>query len=86
MAGSAALLVLTLSQAGTAAMALLYILLFGLGSMLGMAALSAIIAAPLVISAHRLAWANHALQLLVAAVTVGIGVTTIYGAAFAAGR
>lgn len=84
MAGSAALLVLTVSQASNARVALLYMLLFGLGSMIGMAALSSVIAVPLVISARTLTWANRALQFAVAAVAVGIGVTTIYATAFAA--
>ena len=84
MAGSAALLVLTVSQASSARVALLYILLFGLGSMIGMAALSSVIAVPLVISARTLTWANRALQLVVAGVAVGIGVTTVYATTIAA--
>ena len=51
MAGSAALILLAASQASTAAAGLGYIALFGIGSMLGMGALSAVIAVPLVASA-----------------------------------
>jgi hypothetical protein len=51
MAGSAALLVLAVSQAASPATAIAYVLLFGLGSMLGMGALSAVIAVPLAVSA-----------------------------------
>jgi ABC-type nickel/cobalt efflux system permease component RcnA len=44
MAGSAALLVLTVSQAPNAAIGLGYVALFGVGSMIGMGALSTVIA------------------------------------------
>src|SRR5450755_1563962 len=54
MAGSAALLVLAISQLANAAYGMLYVLLFGIGSMLGMSALSVIIAVPLVVSAKWL--------------------------------
>src|SRR3954467_15705872 len=62
MAGSAALLVLTASQASSAAAGLGYVTLFGLGSMVGMGALSAVIAVPLAVSAQWLTWANSGLQ------------------------
>jgi hypothetical protein len=38
------------------------VLLFGLGSMLGTGALSAVIAVPLAVSARWLTWANRGLQ------------------------
>lgn len=78
MAGSAALLVLVVTQAETATSGLLYVLLFGVGSMLGMGALSAAIAVPLVVSARWLTWANRALQIAVGIITIAIGATTIY--------
>jgi ABC-type nickel/cobalt efflux system permease component RcnA len=83
MAGSAALLVLTVSQAGSARDGLLYVLLFGVGSMIGMGALSSVIALPLVISARMLTSANRALQFAVGCVAVGIGVITVFETAFA---
>lgn len=78
MAGSAALLVIAMSQVSNPVYGLLYLILFGLGSMIGMGALSAIIAVPLAISARSLTWANRALQVVVGIVTVGIGASTIY--------
>lgn len=81
MAGSAALLVLAVTQAASPEYGLLYVLLFGIGSMLGMGALSTVIAVPLVISARRLTWANRALQGVVAIVTIAIGSITIYATA-----
>ncbi|KQW22186.1 urease accessory protein [Afipia sp. Root123D2] len=77
MAGSAALLVLTVSQAADPVHGLLYVLLFGVGSMIGMGALSTVIALPLAASARFLTWANRGLQLAVGLVTIGIGVHTI---------
>jgi ABC-type nickel/cobalt efflux system permease component RcnA len=77
MAGSAALLVLTLSQAPTPAAGFGYVALFGIGSMIGMGALSTVIAVPLAISARWLTWANRGLQGTVGMVTVAIGLTTI---------
>ena len=80
MAGSAALLVLAVSQAANPAQAVAYVLLFGVGSMLGMAALSAVIAVPLAVSARWLTWANRGLQGAVGVVTIAVGVGTMWGA------
>lgn len=84
MAGSAALLVIAISQVGNPVYGLLYLVLFGVGSMIGMGMLSAVIAVPLAISARSLTWANRTLQVIVGFVTVGIGVSTIYATVFAA--
>jgi len=81
MAGSAALLVLAVSQATSTGDGLLYVILFGLGSMVGMASLSSVIAVPLVVSANTVTWANRVLQLLVGGATIGIGATTVYATA-----
>jgi high-affinity nickel permease len=85
MAGSAALLVLAVSQAASPGVAVGYVLLFGIGSMLGMGALSAVIAVPLAASARWLTWANRGLQGVVGVVTIGVGVGTIWGAGFGSG-
>jgi cytochrome c biogenesis protein CcdA len=81
MAGSAALLVLAVSQAANPAAAMAYVALFGFGSMLGMGALSAVIAVPLAVSARWLTSANRALQGAVGAVTIVVGAGTIWAAA-----
>ena len=83
MAGSAALLVLAVSQAANPLTAVAYVLLFGLGSMLGMGALSAVIAVPLAVSARWLTWANRALQGAVGVVTIAIGIMTVVTVALA---
>jgi hypothetical protein len=77
MAGSAALLVLVVSQASSPAVGLAYVALFGIGSMIGMGALSTIIAVPLVVSARWLTWANRGLQAAVGLATIAIGVMTV---------
>jgi cytochrome c biogenesis protein CcdA len=77
MAGSAALLVLTVSQASSPVMGLGYVALFGIGSMIGMGALSTVIAVPLAASARWLTLANRGLQGAVGIVTIAIGVRTI---------
>lgn len=78
MAGSAALLVLAVTQVADPVYGVLYVLLFGFGSMLGMGALSTVIAVPLVASARWLTWANRGLQGYVGVITIAIGATTIY--------
>lgn len=83
MAGSAALLVLAVSQAASPVIGMLYVLIFGIGSMLGMGALSAVIALPLAMSARWLTWSNRALQFCVGVITIGIGAMTIYTTAIA---
>src|SRR5918992_308737 len=77
MAGSAALLVLAVTQASSPAVGLGYIALFGVGSMIGMGALSTAIAVPLAGSARWLTWANRSLQGAVGLATVAIGIMTV---------
>ena len=77
MAGSAALLVLTVTQASSATTGLGYIALFGDGSMIGMGLLSTVIAVPIAVSARWLTWTNRSLQGAVGLVTIAIGLNTI---------
>jgi hypothetical protein len=82
MAGSAALLMLAVSQASSPVVGLGYVALFGIGSMVGMGALSAVIAVPLAVFARWLTWANLGLQGAVGVVTIGIGVMTVIATVF----
>jgi high-affinity nickel permease len=77
MAGSAALLVFAVSQAANPVVGLGYVALFGIGSMVGMGALSTLIAVPLAVSARWLTRVNSGLQGVVGVVTIAIGVVTI---------
>jgi hypothetical protein len=83
MAGSAALLVLAVTQASSPAVGLGYVALFGVGSMIGMGMLSAVIAVPLAVSARSLTWANRGLQGAVGLATVAIGIMTVVETALA---
>ena len=78
MAGSAALLILTASNAPNPTEGLAYVAIFGLGSILGMACLSAIIAVPLALSARFLTWANWGLQGGIGLATLSLGINTVY--------
>jgi hypothetical protein len=82
MAGSAALLVLTVAQAPSVAAGLGYVALFGVGSMIGMGVLSAAIAVPIALSARWLTWANRSLQGAVGSVTMAVGIRTIVETVF----
>ncbi|MBF0247948.1 MAG: urease accessory protein [Alphaproteobacteria bacterium] len=78
MAGSAALLVLAASTAPTGESGLLYVVVFGSGSILGMAALSLAIAVPLALSARFLTWGNRTLQAATGVATMALGVATVW--------
>src|SRR5450631_1597245 len=82
MAGSAALLVLAISQVANAAYGMFYVLLFGIGSMLGMGFLSVVIAVPLAASARWLTWANRSLQGGVGVITIAVGALTIFSTVY----
>ena len=58
------------------------VLVIGCG-MIGMGALSVVIAVPLAVSARWLTWANRGLQGAVGLATVAIGMMTVYETAFA---
>ena len=78
MAGSAALILLTLANVDSVARALLYMLLFGIGSIAGMAALSAVIVVPLRASARGLTWMHNGLQAALGVVTVALGALLVH--------
>ena len=78
MAGSAALILLTLETIESLALGLIYIALFGIGSIVGMAALSVIIAVPMRLSSQRLTWMHNGLQTLIGCSTLGIGGTIVW--------
>jgi hypothetical protein len=74
LAGSAALMLLVLATIPSALAGLLYIAVFGLGSTLGMLALSGLIAVPFVLTAKRSAHATAAIQVTAGLVSVAFGV------------
>lgn len=78
MAGSAALILLSLEAMKSVAWGLAYIAVFGLGSILGMALLSAVIAVPLRLSSRHLTWAHCGLSAVVGLATMGLGCYVVY--------
>ena len=74
LAGSAALMLLVLATIPSPLAGLLYIAVFGLGSTLGMLALSGLIAVPFVLTAKRSAHATAAIQVGAGLVSVVFGV------------
>ena len=78
MAGSAAMIVLTLQTVQSFGMGLIYIALFGLGSIGGMAALSMAIMLPLRHSAQRYAGLHQYLQFGIGAATIILGISMMF--------
>ena len=78
LAGSAALVLLALESAPSFAAGLGYIAVFGLGSTLGMAILSAAISVPLRITAVRLTRLHRAVEGLVGVTTFLLGTFVVY--------
>ncbi len=73
MAGSAALILLTLETINSPIQGLIYIALFGFGSIVGMGILSYIISIPLRASATGMTWMHNSLQLLIGTATLMLG-------------
>lgn len=78
MAGSAALVLLTLGTIQSVWLGVVYMLLFGLGSILGMALLSFAIALPLRFTAHRLGRFQGVVTAAIGVLTLGIGMDIIW--------
>lgn len=75
LAGSAALVVLAAGSVTSLPVALAYLALFGIGSMLGMGLLSAIIAIPLRRRPKGLTWTYNGVHALVGLFSVGLGLS-----------
>lgn len=73
LAGSAALVALASASAPSVPLGLAFMLLFGIGSVAGMALFSAVIALPLSYSGPALTWASRALQAVAGLIAIGIG-------------
>jgi len=73
MAGTAGLTLLSLQSLGSIPWALFYLVLFGLGTIVGMTLFSVVISAPLRMSAKHLEWASGGLEAVLGAVTVALG-------------
>ncbi|MDH3691497.1 MAG: urease accessory protein [Gammaproteobacteria bacterium] len=78
MAGSAALILLTLQTVQSPLVGMMYIGLFGIGSIVGMAVLSATIAIPLRYSANALTWLHNGLHVTIGVVTIVLGLLLMH--------
>jgi hypothetical protein len=81
LAGSAALALLAGAALPSPGLQLLYIALFGAGSLLGMALLTGALAVTLRATAHRLTTVHRALNVMVAGASVVIGLHLVWSAA-----
>lgn len=73
MAGSAALIILALDSVSSVLQGLLYIALFGFGSILGMLILALVISLPFKYSPRALTWTHNGLKAIVGIITIGLG-------------
>tara|TARA_R110001583_G_scaffold177418_2_gene332509 strand:- start:9659 stop:10360 length:702 start_codon:yes stop_codon:yes gene_type:complete len=77
LAGSAALVLLTQTTVNSLSLSMIYILLFGLGSIVGMATLSMVISVPLR-ATSKLTYLHNGLQVSIGFLTIGLGTSIIY--------
>ncbi len=78
MAGSAALILLSLEAVQSVRWGIAYIAVFGVGSIVGMALVSAAIAVPMRLTSRRLAWAHGGFSTVVGLVNIGLGCYIMY--------
>jgi sulfite exporter TauE/SafE len=83
LAGSAALMLLVLSSISSPLVALLYIVVFGVGSIGGMMVMSTLFALPARFTAHRFKRANFALRGLAGLFSLTFGLFMVYQIGFA---
>jgi cytochrome c biogenesis protein CcdA len=78
MAGSAALIAVVAASFGNFTSALVYVAIFGLGSIAGMALLSAIMSVPLAWSARTMTITNVVAQSAIGILTISVGLVLAY--------
>ena len=71
-------MILALDSVSSPVQGVVYIALFGIGSILGMAMLATAISLPLRYSARSFTWAHNGLKATVGMVTIGLGSILIY--------
>ena len=85
LAGSAALVVLALGAVQSLWQGIFYILIFGAGSIIGMAVLTLVISIPFRYSARSMTWAHNGLQAMVGLATLVLGLWVMYEVGWAQG-
>lgn len=85
LAGSAALTLMVLTQIDSTALGLLYLAVFGLGSIFGMLLMSALVGLPFALSARRLGGMHFGLQTTAGALSIAFGLWYAYETGIASG-
>jgi high-affinity nickel-transport protein len=85
LAGSAALMLLVLGTIRSPLEGLAYILLFGAGSVLGMAVVSTLIGLPFAVSSRRFVSLNRLVRLAASAASVVLGILIMVQVGFVQG-
>ncbi|MGI8656530.1 MAG: sulfite exporter TauE/SafE family protein [Pyrinomonadaceae bacterium] len=85
LAGSAALTLLVLTQINSVALGLLYLIVFGVGSIFGMLLMSGLIGLPFALSARKLTGIHYGLQATAGAVSIIFGFWYAYETGIATG-
>lgn len=85
LAGSAALTLLVLAQINSTALGLLYLAVFGIGSIFGMLLMSSLIGLPFALSARRFNGVHYGLQTVAGALSIVFGLWYAYETGIASG-
>ncbi|HKW33540.1 MAG TPA: hypothetical protein VJN92_11085 [Candidatus Acidoferrum sp.] len=85
LAGSAAVALLVLSTIRNPKWALLYLLIFGVGTIAGMMLITAVLALPFSYAGHRFAWLNRSLVLGSGLLSLCFGIFVCYDVGFVSG-
>lgn len=85
LAGSAALTLLVLTQIKSVALGLLYLAVFGIGSIFGMLLMSSLIGLPFAVGARRLSGMSYRIQAIAGALSIAFGLWYAYETGFSSG-
>lgn len=85
LAGSGALTLLVLTQIKSAWFGLLYLAIFGLGSIVGMLLMSGLIGLPFALTSRNLTGLHHRLQFAAAVLSIAFGLWYAHGTFFSSG-
>ena len=85
LAGSAALTLLVLTQIGSIVTGLVYLIVFGIGSIVGMSLMSGLIGLPFALSSRKLTGMHYGLQAAMGMLGIGFGCWYVYETGIANG-
>ena len=85
LAGSSALTLLVLTQIHSTALGLLYLGVFGFGSIVGMVLMSGLVGLPFVLSSRKLSGIHYSVQMIAGALSIAFGIWYAYETGIANG-